>query len=380
MGQPLFCTPNYLKSTFFTPVLGGGNWDPDNWLDFIQDKFFIRQAISTDATVDSTKFQVDLGVTRDIKTFVIPDSNIDQDGKIRIKGSSTIKWQGVAVNGAKLVGSSLLDIISNDVAVTIEAGDLFTIAGHTVTYEVVTGVSLGIGGTGSIGIRQTRQKGLGLEIATTGSEEITCHTGDYTGGNLLIDTDFVDYQKVIYGLIDPWGAPTIWTGKETEENFATLDLPNQFFFIFDEIILGRYWEIEIDNPTNDDGFISIVDCFLASAYIPSTGIGLGAVQGLNSNTTRESSAGGVDVFDIERSGRFLDITLPGVPIEEAVISVYDAQKRLDIHDDFFFIFDDEDLIIANRRSFVARFQELSQQQFQFYDWTNTRMRIVEKIG
>ena len=66
MGNPIFCSPNYLKSTFFTPIIGGGDWTVADWLDNIQDKYFINKAISTNATLASSKFDFDIAVFRDV--------------------------------------------------------------------------------------------------------------------------------------------------------------------------------------------------------------------------------------------------------------------------------------------------------------------------
>jgi hypothetical protein len=379
MGSPLFCTPNYLKSTYFTPIIGGGDWDVNNWLDKIADKYFINKAISTDATTASTQFQVDLAVMRDVKAFIIPNSNIDNDGLIRVRASNTVAWTNVTVNGVNALNATTLNVTAGATDATIAAKELFKIAGDTQLYEVVTGATITAGNNDSITIQRTGDSGTGLAAATTGSEAITCHSGDYTN-DLRADTTQVDYRAVIYGLTDPFGSPTIWLGKETEENINTLNLPNPFIYVFSNIVLARYWKVEIDNTTNSDNYVSIDDCFIASGFIPATGIGLGAVMGIKSNSTSEKSAGGVETFDSELSGRYIDMDIPGLSVDESLTNIFDMQRKLDVSDDFFFIFDVDDTILKTRRSFVARFEQLGGQRFVAYDWVDSKMRIKEKLG
>ncbi len=375
----IFGTPNHLKATYFAPVIGGGDWDTNNWLTNLQNKFFINKAISTDATAASSKFDVDLAVSRDVKVFAIPNSNVSANGKIRVRASNTIAWANVTVNGVNALNATTLNITAGATDVTIAADEIFKIAGDTQLYKVATGATITSGNNGSITLERSGDSGTGLAVATTGSEAITCHSGDYTN-DLRADTTLTDYRKIIYGFTDPWGSPTIWIGKETEENIATLGLPNQFQYIFSTVVLARYWRVEVEDTTNSDGYISIDDCHISSAFIPSTGISLGSVMGVNSNSTRESSAGGVDVFDTEKSGRYVDMTLPGLTVDESMTSVFDMQRKLDISEDFFFIFDSDDTILSTRRSFVARFEELGGNQFVAYDWVDAQIRIREKLA
>jgi len=557
----IFGTPNYFKSTYFTPVFGGGDWDVNNWLTNLSNKYFINKAISTDAATASTKFEVDLAVLRDIKMIGLPNSNVSAAGKIRILASSQPAWSNITVNGVNAINATTLNVqIASGNNAVIRSGDLFKIAGDTqlyqstsqlslgenqftysedltdsdwdtsfasvsatlfdnpfgeqtankliedtstanhqirqdftiandtivnisifvkaaershfrielrdktntdrnVWFDLVNGVvssedtgangdiialengwyrcsmAIGIGAgvtdprvrfimadslnggsylgdgssgiylwgaqlttgsvnlidyvkttstaldsdTGSITIQRTGDSGTGLTAATTGSEVITTHSGDYVQ-NLEVDTGLVDYRKVIYGFSDPWGSPTIWLGKETEENIATLNLPNPYVKIFDNIVLARFWKFEIEDSTNTDGFISIDDLHISSAFIPSTGISFGAVMGINSNSTSEESAGGVEAFDRENSGRYVEMEIGGLSVDEALTNVFDMQRKLDIDEDFYFVFDSDDTILSTRRSFVARFEQFNGQRFTHFDWVDSQFKIKEKLA
>jgi len=380
MGKPIFCTPNYLKpNVLFKPIIGGGNWDSNNWLDNLQDKYFINKSISNDAEVESTKMEIDLQVMRDIKCVVIPNGNPDNDGRVRVRISNTVAWSDVTVNGLQYQGATTLNITAGPTDITVSEGEIFIIDKDTQIYKVVVGTSLSATTSGSITIERSGDDGVGLAKNALDDEIITCHSGDYVD-DLRADTDWTDYRKVIYGLTDPWGSATIWLGKETEENLATLNLPSPFIHIFDNIILGRYVRIELDNSEIDDGFVSLDDCYVTSAFIPSTGISWGSVMGVESNTTSESSAGGVEAFDIEKSNRYIDMSLPGLTVTESVTNIFDMQRKLDTHSDFFFIFDSDDTILMTRRAFAARFEKMGGQQFVTRDWVDNKMRIKEKLG
>jgi len=66
--------------------------------------------------------------------------------------------------------------------------------------------------------------------------------------------------------------------------------------------------------------------------------------------------------------------------KKVMTSVFDMQRKLDISEDFFFIFDSDDTILSTRRSFVARFEELGGNQFVAYDWVDAQIRIREKLA
>lgn len=573
MGNPLLGQPNYIKSTFVTTILGGGNWELASPLANLKDKFFINNSISDDATVAKTQLDIDFVFQRDIKLFAIYNSNISKSGQVKLRGADRSAFEGVLVDGVNAMNATTLNVKKTSGNATIRPGDIFKIAGDTTLYKVTGSSNLGLGdnllietndltdvawtkigssitngilapdgnndafalvedgttgehsvdqvittgftagaihtftvyikagtsgtrgvqielrdkdgaspetllsrvlidpsdatnftidtGTmvnitdagegylkvaisemlstpitqvrclvgltetvlsttdsftgdttsnvivafpslrddlsaddwsetgataavtsGSITLERTgvdEDTGTGLTSGTSGDEAITSHSGDFIDHE-VDNSGTQDYFKVIFDLTLPWGSPGIWDGKETDENIATLDLPSSFTYILNTTAIGQYWRLEITDPANTDGFISIDDMFLGSAFSPEKGAAFGSVQTLNTNSSSAKSAGGVVVFNEEPSGRSIDVIFRHMTVTESFTNIFDMQRRLDIFDDLYFIMDSEDTVLAQRRSFPGRFVELSGINYDFFNGNSVQLRIEEKLS
>lgn len=365
MGDCLLCTPNYVKTTFFPVRIGGGSFSSQGPLTNLMNKFFINKAISNDTLTTSTRFHVDLGAERDIKFFGIPNSNISKLGQVRVRASNTVKWSGITVTGI----NSGTSINVSDSSL-IDEGDVITIAGDTTTYTVTA-----ITSPTSIMVNYS------LTVATVGSELITCHCGDYTTGTIYDSGEFDYFGEVYAPGVLLWGRPGVWDGKETDENLATLNLPKPTWLIFPNFVVAQYWFIEVSDTSNINGYISLDDLFLASGFTPLYNMSYGAVMGLRSNTTSESSKGGVEIFDEQKSGRYVVFTLESISVDDAFVNLFDMQRQLDISQDLYFIFDQDDTDLMTRRSFVARFETLSELNFATFGLIDINsIKLKEKLA
>lgn len=87
MGSPLLSFPNWVDATYFTVDFSGsvGSWEADLPLTNLLNRRFSRLARSSTAATDDTKFVIDLGTLRSVKTLAIPRSNISRDGVVRVR-------------------------------------------------------------------------------------------------------------------------------------------------------------------------------------------------------------------------------------------------------------------------------------------------------
>ncbi|WP_146255340.1 hypothetical protein [Azospirillum sp. TSA6c] len=76
--------PNWVDATYYSVAFSGGSWQPALPLTNIRDRLFSKMARSTNATLGSTKFTIDLGVLRSILSLAIPRSNISRTGQVRV--------------------------------------------------------------------------------------------------------------------------------------------------------------------------------------------------------------------------------------------------------------------------------------------------------
>lgn len=87
MGQPLLSYPNWLDATYYTVAFSGavGSWEADLPLTNLKNRRFSALARTTSAALVDTKFQLDLGTQRSIKSLAIPSSNIERNGLVRVR-------------------------------------------------------------------------------------------------------------------------------------------------------------------------------------------------------------------------------------------------------------------------------------------------------
>lgn len=372
MGDCLLGTPNYVRSSYFPATFGGGSWLNQGPLDNLKDKFFINQAISETAMAQDTQLHVHFAAERGVKMVVIPNSDVSKLGQVVVKASSAPAWTGVTIAATHSVGETQVTVNST---AGVSAGDVMTIAGDPTVYDITTIVS-----PTSLGVRNTTDR-TGLLHGTTAGLAVTCHSGKYGGPEELYNSGYVSYYGVVYppGILT-WGSPGVWDGRETDENLSELDLPRPYIHVLPTAVSAAYWYVGISDESNPNGGVALDALIMAAGFSPRYNMTYGTVLGLKSNSTSEESAGGAEVFGEERSGRYVDFRLENASVEDGFVNLFDMQRRLDIYEDLFFIFDVDDTSLMTRRSFVGRFETLSELDFAAFDIVDIHFRIKEKIA
>lgn len=381
MGKMLICAPNFVDDTYFGPIFGGGSWNTSYPLSNLNAEFFTEETRSVGATTAATTFQIDFKTPRQVEFIGIPDSNISPSGRIRLLGTNTVAWTGVTVNGVNSSGATSLSVATSTSAIDFLEGEIFTIAGDTTTYQITADVSIGSSSTGSLAIKRVDSSATGLATATTGGEVITCRSGDFADPDF--DTTSSTYYPTLYPVTQtqlPWGDIRLWTGTYSNEDFVTLNFPRQYVKVLDQTYNIRYLKVEITDTGNTDGYVSIASIYVAPVYRPTYNMDYNLSFGLRSNTTRESSPGGADVFDRERPQRYINFSLSQIPVQEAFATQFDVDQQLDITGNLFFVYDEDDTTLLFRRSFAGRFENLQPIVPQFYNGTKKTYSIIERLA
>jgi hypothetical protein len=90
MSNVLFGYPVHSDAgEIYSPSISGGSWLAALPISNVQDRRLSRVARSTDATTDSTKFEVDLGVSRTLKVIALLLPNISSSGTVRVRSSNS---------------------------------------------------------------------------------------------------------------------------------------------------------------------------------------------------------------------------------------------------------------------------------------------------
>lgn len=88
MANIIIASPNRVDATYYTVAFSGGSWETTLPLTNLRDPLLSATARSTDATLASTQFVVDLGAPRDIRVVGIPSGNWTRTAKVRVTAAT----------------------------------------------------------------------------------------------------------------------------------------------------------------------------------------------------------------------------------------------------------------------------------------------------
>lgn len=142
---------------------------------------------------------------------------------------------------------------------------------------------------------------------------------------------------------------------------------------------ARYWDCDIVDTANPDGFVQIGRLWIAAAYKPTANMAVGAELGLESDTEVKVTDGGASVINekpVRRAARFV---LPRLEVSEAFGSPWKIQRLAGMARQVLFVFDDADTTLLHERSFLGLMRELSALEWVSSDRTAMAFEIVEEL-
>lgn len=367
MSNLIIGFPNQIDATFYTARIVGGAWSTSLPLTNLKDERLAYVARSSDATNASTQFHVDTGVIRQCKVWAIPTHTFGRTARWRLRATDTIKWSGVTVSGAHLAGVSSL-LLAAAAAVTITSGEYFLVG--STEYKATSTVSITAGGTGSVSITPV------LAANAANGASVTCLIGDYTTPDL--DTGW----NAVYDRIYPWGSlpfghPSFWDGRPTDEDILRLRLP--VYYVAEDALLVRYHLFEFDDTTNAAGYCDISRLFLGPGWQPSVNAEYGMEVVYVASTTMDESLGGTQAFERRAQRRQVRFSLDYVPKDEGVVQGLDIQDRQGVDKQVFFIFDPEDDESKARTSFLATLKSMVPIKYNVHDHIGAGFELTEVI-
>ena len=374
---------NYLKSTFNHVVISGGNFAN---LNNLKNPDLTKVAVSNGAALANTLIHIDLGALVDVRVFAIPDNiktfKPSRTAKHRIRASQEPKWQGLELQGASNdIGNTSITVQNSTAApVTVASGDTFSIAhmlpsGQPVkdVYKVGLSVTVAANSTGTISLAPA------LKQNYNDGDVLICNIGNFTttqydsGWNELVEA------TMPLGSV-PWGHPSLWDGKPTDEELQTLPYPVVKIF---DLVLARYWLYEFDDVGNrawNEPNITIPYLFIGNGYQPSVNATYGGTNiGFLTETSVQTTIGGRRIYGKEPIARRAVLSIPNIEENEAFGEAFDLQWVGGISEELFFIFNPEDTVLMNKRGFLANLEKLNPLEFPYFNTNNLNYELVEVL-
>lgn len=205
-----------------------------------------------------------------------------------------------------------------------------------------------------------------------------------TGANLtnvVYDSGVIPFYTQMYpqgGL--PYGHPDFWTGGVISDA-DLLTFPKDFYLVItgNYSIQARYARIEVFDITNPDGYFELSRCFIALAWQPGANMNYGASFGLETATTADTIPGGPNYYDIKKARRIANFGLE-VNAAQGVSFPLEMQRKLDIHEELFFVYDPSDTtLVQKQRSFLCTMKELSPIDNPYFDANTAAYKLSEVL-
>lgn len=367
MANCIMGFPNYVDNTFYDVVITGGDWALP--LSNLKNPRLSLPAKSNGVTTDATQFEVDLGSPRDLTLSALPSTNATLVGQRRLRVSDTPAFSNSTVVGASgSIGDSSVSFKAPaGSAITVTAGDFFTIKGYL--YKSNTTLTISAGASGTINLASVSGNDIHhatLQTTVALNDAIRCNTGNYS------TTKYDSTQVDIIGRIYPWGSlpwqhPSFWNGKPTEEERRKLKFPVIDLLSTESVVIGVYCKYEFFDTTNTDSGFSISRLFLTPGWQPSINPIYGAGLGYTTDTTFEKSYGGEKSYDVKSAYRVKGFTIEHLPENEALLQALTLQRDQGVDKQMFFIFDPNDVEKMHLRAFTATMSNLDPLSYSYYN-------------
>ncbi|WP_374569693.1 hypothetical protein [Phenylobacterium sp.] len=172
-----------------------------------------------------------------------------------------------------------------------------------------------------------------------------------------VDTGWLDVWPTVYpfGTI-PWGAPNWWDRRYTAKQVASLK--REKIIILSQDSFDQYWLVEFDDQTNLDGYVELARPFFGPAIQWTTNFSFGAGLGVEDVSQIDQALSGAEYFDERTKRRSTAFNTDWLEEDEALAEVFEMQLASGITKEVVFVWNPDDTIHFQRRSFLGRLGKL----------------------
>lgn len=142
---------------------------------------------------------------------------------------------------------------------------------------------------------------------------------------------------------------------------------------------ARYWYVEFFDSANPDSYVEIGRLFVSNAFAPEINMDFGVSLGYTDESSIETAWSGTEYFDTRTTRRTATLRLSALSDTEAWNSILDMQRLQGITGEVLFIWDPDDTVYSQRRSFLARNESLSPIEAVRYGANAVTIKLRELI-
>lgn len=168
-------------------------------------------------------------------------------------------------------------------------------------------------------------------------------------------------QAYSSGVIPPelleWEEDNFWLGTLSQQALAGYRAP--FFLLLPSAQFLRYWQFELFDASNPDGYLQIGRVFIGKQFTPTRNMAYGQSLGDSDDSIFETSLTGEEFIDQRTTFRTHKFELQLLSKTEAYSGILDIQRTTGITKEIFLVGDNDDTSNINRRSFLGRFKMLN---------------------
>lgn len=142
---------------------------------------------------------------------------------------------------------------------------------------------------------------------------------------------------------------------------------------------ARYWQINITDTLNPDGYISIGRLFIGSRFAPSINVSYGAGIQVESRTEVAEALGGPEYFNELENRRVWQGSWEALTDAEAYRQMFVIQKESDVSGEVYLFEDDADTNYQDLRWFWGRMRSLNAIEWPYLDRHSVAVEIAELL-
>lgn len=174
-----------------------------------------------------------------------------------------------------------------------------------------------------------------------------------------------------------WENDDFWLGTLSNEAAAGYQTPFSYFLTVGQAY--QYWQLEIDDSANPDGYFSLGRCFIGPVFVPTYNMSYGAGLSVDDATAFETSLSGEEFYDSRRRYRSYSFALDYLSEAEAYADILDMQRLMGTSGEIFVNGDPDDETNKPRRSFLARLQNTAPIIHQHVDIFSAQINLREVL-